>query len=68
MNERAYEGKCLSRMRDLPAHHQHQRKTEQQVEQRGDAILDADDLVVGGKNVFTKEAAFFVVRLVGFRM
>jgi len=58
----------LPRMRDLPAHHQHQAKAEQQEEQRRDTVLNPDDLMVGGKNVVAEEAAFFVVRLVGSRM
>ena len=38
-------------MRDLPAHHQHQEKSEQQETQRGKTVLDADDFVVGRKNI-----------------
>jgi len=41
----------LLRMGNLPAHQQHQAKAKQQEEQRREAVLDADDFVVGGKNV-----------------
>jgi hypothetical protein len=37
----------LARMRHLPAHQQHQEKSEQHEGQRPQTVLDADDLVVG---------------------
>ena len=37
-------------------------------QQRGDAVLDADDFVVRGKDVFPQEAQFLVVRFVGSGM
>ena len=43
----------LARIRQLPAHHHHQAKAEEQEKQPGDAVLDADDFVVGGENVFS---------------
>jgi hypothetical protein len=43
-------------MRNLPAHQQHQKKSEQQKKQRREAVLDADDFVVGRKNVAAQEA------------
>jgi hypothetical protein len=43
-------------MRNLPAHQQHQEKAEQQKAERGKSVLDANDLVVGGKNVLAPEA------------
>jgi hypothetical protein len=49
-------GTGLARMRDLPAHQQHQEKSEQHETQRREAVLDADDFVVGRKNVFAPEA------------
>jgi hypothetical protein len=45
-----------TRMRDLPAHQHHQEKSEQQETQRRQTVLDADDFVVGGKNVGAQEA------------
>jgi len=42
-------------MRNLPAHQQHQEKSEQQETQRGESVLDANDLMVGGENVFAPE-------------
>jgi hypothetical protein len=48
-------------MRNLPTHHQHQTKAEKQKSQRGDAVLNADDLVVGGKDVRAPEARIFVM-------
>ena len=51
----------LARMRHLPAHQQHQEKSEQHETQRSQTVLDADDLVVGGKNVGAPEAEVFVM-------
>ena len=51
-------------MRDLPAHHQHQAEAEQQENQRRQAVLDADDLVIGGEDVLAPEARLFVMRFV----
>ena len=53
--QRPEERHRLARMRNLPAHHQHQEKSEQQETQRGEAVLDADDLVIGRKNVAAPE-------------
>ena len=47
-------------MRDLPAHQQHQEKPEQHEAQRDEAVLDADDFVVGGENVFAPETRLVV--------
>ncbi len=52
-----------ARMRDLPAHQQHQEKSEQHEHQCREAILNADDLVVGGENIFLPEARL-VMRVV----
>src|SRR5271154_6932425 len=51
-------------MRNLPAHQNHQEKSEQHEAQRGQAVLDADDFVVGGKNVGAQEADVFVMAVV----
>jgi hypothetical protein len=51
-------------MSNLPAHHQHQAQPEQQEAQAGKAVLNANDLVVGGKNVFAHEANVFMVLFV----
>jgi hypothetical protein len=48
-------------MRNLPAHAQHQEKTKQQKTQRGQTVLDADDLVVGGENIFLQEPRLVVM-------
>ena len=50
-------------MRDLPAHQNHQEKSEQQEAQRRQAILDADDFVVAGKNVLAQEADVLVMAM-----
>jgi len=42
-------------MRDLPTHHQHQEKSEQQKYQCGDTVLDADDLVVGSRRCILRQ-------------
>jgi len=58
----------LLRMRDLPAHHQHQEKAEEQKKQRRNAVLNADDLMIGGENVFAPETELFVLGLMYSRM
>ncbi len=68
LQQRANKRNRLARMRDLPAHHQHQAKTKQQKAERGEAVLQADDFVVRRKNVFAPEARFLVVRFVRFRV
>ena len=49
-------GQRLAGKRELPAHEQHQTKTEVEKEEAAPQILDADGLVVGGKNVGADEA------------
>ena len=51
----------LARIGHLPAHQHHQDETEQQEQQRGEAVLDADDFVVGGENVFAPETRLVVM-------
>jgi hypothetical protein len=53
-------------MGDLPAHEEHQEEPKQQKEKGGDAVLNADDLMVGGENVFAPEPQILVVGFVGF--
>ena len=65
--QRAHHRHRLARVGDLPAHHHHQAESEQEEEQRGDAILNADDLVVGGEDVRAPEARLLVVRFVNSR-
>jgi hypothetical protein len=48
-------------MRDLPAHQAHQAEAEQKEDQRGNTVLDADDFVVGGKDVGAPKPAVRVV-------
>jgi len=50
-----------ARMRDLPAHHQHQQEAKKQKRQCRDAVLDADDLMVGGKDVRAPEPRIFMM-------
>ena len=50
--QRTEHGHRHTRMRNLPAHEQHQEKAEKHETQRHQAILDADHLVVGGKDIF----------------
>ncbi len=45
-----------ARVGELPAHEHHQRKAEEEKQQAGDRVLDADDLVVGGEDVLAPEA------------
>ena len=52
---------CHTRMRNLPAHEHHQEKSKLHEAQRGKTVLDADDLVVGGKNVFAPETRLVVL-------
>ena len=42
----------------LPAHHHHQGKAEEQKDQPADAVPDADNFVVGGENVFPPKTEF----------
>ena len=66
---RFFEQRCnyrdgLGRVGDGPAHRHHQAETEKQEQpMRVTAMLDADDLVVGGKNVFPQEAQLLVVMI-----
>src|SRR5260370_14688942 len=55
-------------MGDLPAHHQHQAKTKHQEKESRDRVLNADDLMICGKNVSAPEPHIFVVRFLNTRM
>ena len=57
----------LARVGDLPAHDHHQAKPEEQETQGGDAVLNADDLVVGGEDIGAPETRLFVASLVDVR-
>ena len=48
-------------MRNLPAHQHHQEKSKLHEAQRGETVLDANDLVVSGKNIFAPEARLVVL-------
>jgi hypothetical protein len=63
--ELADERDGLAGMGDLPAHQQHEAEAEEHEEQRRDAVLHADHLVVGGKDIFPPEPRLFVMRLAG---
>ena len=65
LQENTDQGNGLAGIGDLPAHRRHQQEAEEQEEQRGDAILNPDDLVVGREKVLAHEARLFMsVRLV----
>ena len=51
----------LARIGQLPAHQHHQAKAEEQENQPGDAVLDADDLVIGREDVFSPEWQLVVI-------
>ena len=53
-----------ARVGELPAHEHHQRKAEEEEQQAGDGVLDADDLVVGGEDVLAPEAELLVMGFV----
>ena len=53
-----------ARVGELPAHEHHQRKAEEQEQEPRDGVLDADDLVVGGKDVLAPEAQLLVMGFV----
>src|SRR5882724_7471957 len=44
---------CLARIGQLPPHQHHQGKTEEEEDQPGESILDADHFMVGGENIFS---------------
>jgi hypothetical protein len=46
---------------DAPAHEQHEEEAEQQENQTGDGVLDADGLVIRGEDVFPQEARLMVI-------
>ena len=45
----------LARIRQLPAHQHHQAKAEEEENQSGDAVLDADHLMIGREDVFPQK-------------
>ena len=49
-----------ARIGQLPPHEHHQGEAEQQEQQAGDGVLDADDLVVLRENVLLPEPEFVV--------
>ncbi len=55
-------------MRDLPAHHEHQEKAEEQEAKSGHSVLNPDDLMIGGKNVLAPKTQFFLVDFVNSRV
>src|SRR6266480_1574059 len=52
---------CLARIGQLPPHQHHQGKTEEQKKQPGESVLDADDFMVGGENVFSPPSEFVMI-------
>src|SRR5438270_5626030 len=57
----ADDGQGMAGISQLPTHQHHQRETEEEENQPGNAVLDADDLVVGRDNVFPPERQLVVV-------
>jgi hypothetical protein len=53
--EAADEGNGPVGIRDLPAHHDHEAEPEKQEDQTRDRVLDADRLVIGGKDELPQE-------------
>ena len=53
-----------ARVGELPAHQHHQREAEEEEQQAGDGVLDADDLVVGREDVLAPEAELLVMGFV----
>jgi hypothetical protein len=51
------------RDRELPAHQQHHREPDQQEQERGDQVLDPDDLVIDREDVLPDEALWLGVRV-----
>jgi hypothetical protein len=58
---------CIGK-RQLIAHERHQAEAEEQKEQRGDGVLNPDDLVVLGKNPLRDEALLVVIYMRVARM
>ena len=51
----------LARIGQLPAHQHHERKAEEQKDQPGDAVLDADHLVIGRENVLPPKTKLVMI-------
>ena len=62
--ERADQRQRGARVGELPAHEHHQRKAEEQEQEAGDGVLDADDLVIGREDVLAPEAELLVMDFV----
>ncbi len=61
-------GDRVARISNLPAHDHHQAETEKEKHQRGNAVLDADDLVIGGKDILLPKPRLLMARVVGVRV
>jgi hypothetical protein len=55
-------------MSNLPSHQQHEAKAEKQETERGKAVLQADDFMIGGENVLAPKPGGFVVGFLDVRM
>ena len=51
-------------MRQLPAHHDHQRKSEQKEQQRRDGVLDADDFMIRRKDVLLQKVELVMLSMI----
>ena len=58
-------GSAWPGIRQLPAHQHHQGETEEQKNQAAEAVLDADDLVIGRENVFSPEPELVMLVFAG---
>jgi hypothetical protein len=59
----AHDWQGLVREGNRPAHHHHETEAHEQKQQRHHAVLDADDLVVAGEDIFLPEVQLVVMRV-----
>jgi hypothetical protein len=51
-------------MGELPAHGEHEAEAEEEEQQTADSVPDADDFVIGGKDVLSPKAKLVVIVVV----
>ena len=61
LQEPADDRNGVARISDLPAHQGHQAESKEEKQQGGDAVLDADNLVIGGKDILLQKAHLMFV-------
>src|SRR2546423_1756774 len=59
--DRSNNRRHFARIGELPPHEHHQAKAHEQKDETADAVLDANHLMVGRKNVFTPKSELVVV-------